>query len=78
MRDLDAHDIVQVCTLLTPSRHVDGTDGVCRQPRVGDRGAVVFRLDATNFIVECVDPEGLTVWLADFHVDELKLIQVCR
>jgi len=78
MRDLDVHDIVQVCKLRTPSRHVDGTDGVCRQPRVGDRGTVVFPLDAAKFIVESVDPEGNTVWLADFLRDELELIQPFR
>ena len=39
---------------------------------------MVFPLDAAKFIVESVDPEGNTVWLADFLRDELELIQPFR
>ena len=64
-------DTVVVRVLATPTRHVDGTDAVKRQPRVGDQGAVVQVLGPEAYLVESVDAAGLTVWLADFRADEL-------
>jgi hypothetical protein len=66
------HAVVVVRRLRTPTRHAMGSEGVQREPRVGDRGTIVFVLDADNFSVECVDGGGYTLWLADFHRDELE------
>jgi hypothetical protein len=64
-------DTVVVRSLRTPTRKVDGTESVKRQPQVGDEGAIVHVLGPHDYVVENVDAEGRTVWLADFHVDEL-------
>jgi len=64
-------DVVVVQRLLVPTRTVTGTDGIVRQPRVGDRGTVVHILGSERCIVECVDSSGMTLWLADFSFAEL-------
>ncbi len=64
-------DTVVVRALLTPMRQVDGSDAVKRQPRVGDQGSVVHVLGPDAYVVESVDATGMTLWLADFHTDEL-------
>lgn len=47
-----------------------------RPPRVGDTGVIVhvFAADgeAAGYIVESVDAEGYTVWLADFLPGEVE------
>ncbi len=66
-------DVVIVRALLVPTRSIDGSDGFCRQPRVGDQGTIVHVLGRDDFVVESVDASGHTVWLADFHRDELAI-----
>jgi len=46
-----------------------------RPPQVGDVGTIVFAYDLTSFAVECVNDNGMTVWLADFFGEELELVQ---
>jgi Domain of unknown function (DUF4926) len=67
-------DVVRLCRLLAATRHVTGTEGVVRQPRVGDVGAIVHVLAENAFIVECVDSDGRTTWLADFVAEELEIV----
>lgn len=65
------YSVVKVVRLIVPTRRVDGNEGVTRQPKVGDVGTIVH--DAGNiFIVECVNSDGYTLWLADFEKDELE------
>ena len=71
-------DIVRVVALRQRSRAVSGTEGVLRDPRVGDIAAIVHlhphRDGAPDAaIVECVDAQGRTIWLADFELEELTL-----
>ena len=70
-------DVVEVVKLLSPDRPYCGTKGVCRPPQVGDTGTIVSVLspDEPNmmYYVECVDNNGLTVWLAGFWPEELRL-----
>lgn len=75
---LDEHDVVKVRSLRVARREVEGSPGICRQPLIGDVGTVVNVLDCANFLIECVDDDGATIWLSDFHRDELELIQICR
>jgi hypothetical protein len=74
-RTFNELDQVQVVRLNNSTREVDGTEGVRRQPRVGDLGTVVALLqrgaDPPGYYVECVDNDGLTVWLTQFDADEL-------
>ncbi len=70
-------DQVQVVRLHQAAREVDGTERVRRQPRVGDLGTVVALLqrgsDTPGYYVECLNEDGLTVWLTEFDRDELAL-----
>ena len=70
----DEYDVVRVKKLLMPSRPFSGTEGATRAPQIGDEGAIVFLYDPSLFIIECVDKEGYTVWLADFAPEELELV----
>lgn len=69
------HDCVKIVKLLTNNRHFDGTENIKRSPKVGDEGTVV-NVIAENYTVECVDSDGLTVWLADFVVDEIEGLRI--
>ena len=68
---------VVVAQLCKPNRQFHGTDGTAREPRVGDVGTICHAYDPTDaaapVIVECIDPNGMTVWLADFQPNELQL-----
>jgi hypothetical protein len=74
---LEELDVVRVVSLKESKRAIAGTEGVKRQPRVGDKGTVVHvhctADEEPAFIVECVSPEGYTLWLADFVLSELEL-----
>jgi len=64
-------DVVLVRRLRSTTRPVDGTDGVKRQPRVGDQGTIVHVPGPQSYVVENADRGGRTIWLADFVEDEL-------
>jgi len=66
-------DMVRVVRLDEPARYVSGTASVLRQPAVGDEGSVV-NVERGVVMVESVDAEGRTVWLADFFAGELELV----
>ncbi|MEQ1761946.1 MAG: DinB family protein [Pyrinomonadaceae bacterium] len=68
---MDELSTVRVVKLNIPDRHFDGTEGVKRRPKIGDTGTIVHRAGELC-IVESVDAAGLTVWLADFALDELE------
>ena len=72
------YDTVRVIRLLTKNRRYDGTIGVRRAPKVGDVGVLVHEYDGKDprapVAVESVDPDGSTIWLADFDPDELELV----
>ena len=72
---MELYSIVRVKTLLSPDRHVHGTESEKRQPKTGDVGTIVHvNAPGQAYIVESVNPDGLTVWLADFVSEELELI----
>lgn len=77
MTDLRELDVVRIVRLRVVSREFTGTASVMRAPRVGDIGTIchAHAPDAeAPVVVEMVDQDGLTVWLADFHRDELEPI----
>lgn len=63
---------MKVTKLLDLNRPFRGTAGVARPPKVGDIGVVVH-IYANNeaYAVEKSDPQGQTVWIADFLPEEL-------
>ena len=72
---ISSYDVVRVSHLNQPNRSFDGTEGVSRPPQIGDVGTIVFG-DGNDsyFQVESVNADGLTVWLAEFHVSELERV----
>lgn len=50
---------------------ITGTAEIARPPQVGDVGTIVHVYSDTTVSVECVEGEGLTLWLADFRLGEL-------
>lgn len=70
-------DVVRVVALREKDRRFDGTEGVKREPRIGDTGTVVHAYatgeQEARFMVEAVAPSGHTLWVADFAAGELKL-----
>jgi hypothetical protein len=68
--------VVKVVHLLTEDRHFDGSDRVMRPPQVGDTGTIVHvNAPGKSYIVESVDHDGYTIWLADFDEAELELVE---
>jgi hypothetical protein len=74
-------DTVEIVRLNRPDRPYDGTAPVMRAPRVGDTGSIVniytSEGEVTGYMVEEVDMDGNTIWLADFMPDEIRLVQTC-
>jgi hypothetical protein len=75
VHDRVEYAVVRVIRLLQPYRSFQGTESISRPPQVGDVGTIVFAYDLTSFAVECVDGNGMTIWLADFFSEELELVQ---
>ena len=75
---LKEYDAVRVVRLLRSNRPYDGTAEVRRPPEVGDLATIVHEYDPEDprapLAVEKVDPDGYTIWLADFERDELELV----
>lgn len=70
------YDPVKIVSLLNPNREFHGSDEVARAPRVDDTGIIVAmsgQRDEKTYVVESVDSDGMTIWIADFHEDELAL-----
>lgn len=77
VQPIEELDVVRIVSLSAQGRHFDGTDGVKREPRIGDTGTVVHAYataeQEAKFMVEAVASSGHTLWVADFAVSELKL-----
>ena len=70
---MEEYDVVRVARLLSNERHLDGTENLVRQPRVGDTGTIVHvNAPGQSYMVESCDADGYTVWLADFERSELE------
>jgi hypothetical protein len=72
--DFQLYSRVRVSRLLTSHRAVSGSGAKTRQPEVGDTGTVVEyfgNIEGPTYLVENVDAEGATVWLAEFSAQEL-------
>ena len=75
---LPEYAVVRVVRLQQAHRHWLSSEGVGRPPQIGDTGTIVhiyaLHDPATPYIIECVDDEGLTIWLADFDRDEIERV----
>jgi hypothetical protein len=75
---LPACSQVEVVQLLDVDRPYSGSQEVKRPPKIGDVGTVLHimldrRDDSLIYIVKKAAEDGKTVWLADFHAEELTL-----
>ena len=74
LREYDSVRIVHVSPDLGSHRVWEGS---ARPPQVGDVGSVIQlrqeRLRAPRYLVECVTPDGRTLWMAEFDQTELEL-----
>jgi hypothetical protein len=71
---LKEHDCVRVAELLRKNRRFDGTEIVKRAPQISDVGTIVH-FNESFCIVENVDADGYTVWLADFLIEEVEIYE---
>ena len=49
--------------------------GTCAECQKSGTSCNCFAYDVTSFAVECVNEEGMTVWLADFFAEELEFLK---
>ena len=79
MPSLREYDVVRIARLLKADRFYSGTEGVMRPPALGDLATICHEnapFDPIgSVVVEMVDRDGNTIWLADFAKEELELIQ---
>jgi hypothetical protein len=78
MAILREYDVVRVVRLANPDRFYDGTETVMRPPRIGDVATICHENEpcdpSGSVVVEMVDQDGMTIWLANFARDELELV----
>ena len=76
MTTLEQYQLVRIKTLLQSPNEYDGWRLNKRPPWVGDIGTLLEPLHADGlpdrYVVECSETNGTTVWLSDFHRDELE------
>jgi hypothetical protein len=71
------YSTVRVKALLHPVDKYDGGwNGNRRAPAIGDTGAVIEIIHSAQqdvaYVVECVNADGSTEWLAQFSPEELE------
>ena len=71
-------DRVRVVRLLVAEREVDGASAQPSQPRVGEEATVIESLGDDLYLVERATDDGRTIWLAEFDVAELELVEQRR
>lgn len=67
-------DIVRVVQLILETRDVDGSVAEPPQPRRGETGIVLDAVGDDLYLVEHATDDGRTLWIAEFHADELELV----
>jgi hypothetical protein len=64
---------VRIVRLNKENRPYTGSESVSRPPQIGDVAIIVEVLEnGREFIVENVNANGYTIWLADFVAEELE------
>ncbi len=78
MTPLKLYDMVRVVKMCRPIEDYEGWGGSKRSPQVGDKGAFIELLQAPNlpdhYVVESVTPDGDTLWISEFLIDEIEPI----
>lgn len=66
----------RVTALKQPTRKISGSEGVARQPRIGDVAEVVaatLASEGAQVVTAELIEDGKIVWRAEFAADELEL-----
>jgi hypothetical protein len=78
VKQLKPYSIVRVIKLIRGIEEYNGWKVNRRNPKVGETGTIVEILHAKNladcYVVENVNSDGATIWLADFFEEELEPI----
>ena len=76
---LNQYTLIRVTKILRSADKYDGWRINQRSPQIGDIGTIVEILHAPNlpidYVVECSDSNGITIWLSDFFADEIETIR---
>jgi hypothetical protein len=66
-----------IIKFLSGNRSYYGDKSVKRSPRIGEVGTIVHLVEKEGVViggvVEKTDAQGLTIWMADFAAEELKV-----
>ncbi len=72
---------VRVVALKRVTRKISGSQGVLRQPVVGDEAEVLNVIAPAGesapemLTLQCINDDGKVVWHADFELDELEAVE---
>ena len=66
-------DTVRITRLPVVATGFTGSASALRAPTLGDTGVVVHAADG-RYVVESVQTDGRTVWLAEFAASDLELV----
>lgn len=75
MTTFDQSDRVRVERLVMDERPVDGPSDSPPPPRVGELGTVVAQVGDDLYLVEHAADDGQQIWVAEFHGEELSLVE---
>lgn len=80
MKKIPEYSKVRIIKLTDPERNFDGWGVNQRPPAIGDTGTLIDILKAQGYpdmyVVESSDSStGITIWLSEFLVEELELVQ---
>jgi hypothetical protein len=68
------HDVDTVCVLRLESCAVDPSLEAGRAPAVGDVCAIVRVLSDHRIVIECVDADGVSAWVAEIDLQDLEAV----
>lgn len=71
-------DRVRIAKLVMDERPLDGPSGTPPPPRVGEVGTVVAQVGDDLYLVERAADDGQQIWVAEFHTEELALVESAR
>lgn len=76
---ISQYSSVKIVKLIQGKSDYNGWNTNKRLPKIGDTGTVVEILEAEGnikrFVVECIDRNGLTIWLSDF-CEEIEIYSI--
>ena len=76
------YSIVRIIRLFHEPEFYNGWGVNQRPPQIGDEGTIVEILGSSgspfpdHYIVECSNQDGITVWLAEFILEELDELTI--